>query len=458
MLLVAGCDTAPPDLVRVFDASPREVEHNDRLIVRGAGYPPGESGLLQLRGTLYRAASEPEESFSFESELTSESDERAVVVVDQRLIDAFTNTEDGPRHATFRGTATVSFAANVEGAPPIQGSGKIALDVYPGSVADMESSDELAQFYGAELGLGPDGVLVKSLLPNGRLAHAALEVGDQIVSFAGLSTLRPADLEPFAGQRSAEIEVLAEDADTSATPVASWVDTTGYRPLPARPFRWGLALLVPLALWLLLSHAGLSHTLLWLFGLWRSGKDREGSDARRPPKERLPLGFLPFLLTSVCFAVSEIDLIPTLGDLDLLLLYASVALLELAVAFLRGGRRERGFSVGRAILSLFGQVPLQLTLALAFLALVVERATLGLSSVHDTFSWQGGPWASPTSFLSCFVLLTLALGRSTRATPQVLAQASSLLLLGGVVLLFFGGRMRRAGSRRRLARGWPGSS
>lgn len=436
--LLAGCQTAPPELVHVFDAAPREVERNDTLIVRGSGYPPGEPGLLQFEGELFRAGTEPERAFSFEAEFSAETDERAVLVVDSRMIAAFTETEEGPRHATFRGTARVSFAPNLEGAPPIQGSGQVVLDVYPASDA-AAIDEELEQFYGAEFDLGHSGVQLASLLPDGRLGRAGLEAGDQIVSFCGLSTLRPSDLEPHAGQRGCELQVVPTEAGAPGAPFPAWIDTEGYRPLPARSFRWGLALLVPIALWLGLSQLHWMHTLLWLLGLWRRGKDREGADARRPEPERLPLGFVPFLITSAGFAAIELEPVPALRDLDLLFLFASVALLELATAFLRGGRRERGFSLGRGLLGLFGHVPLQLCLAFTFLAVVVERASLGLSSAHETLSWQGGPWASPTSFLSCLVLATLALGRSTRATPQLLAQSSSLLLLGSVVFLFFGG-------------------
>lgn len=439
VLALTSCRADPPDLVHVFDATPREVERNDSLVVRGSGYPPGETGLLELDGTLHRAGAEPDRSFSFTAELTSETDERAVVLVDDRMVAAFTQSEDGARHATFRGTATVAFPAGLEGAPPIQGKGAVVIDVYPTGASEDSRSDDLERFYGAEFGLGTAGIVVQALVPDGRLHRAAVEAGDQILSFEGLSALRPSDLEPFPGQRAAALQVRSAEAGEHATGVATWVDTEGYRPLPARPFRWGLALVIPTALWLCLSHAPFMHTLLWLLGLWSRGKDREGADARQARPERVPLGFVPFLATSACFAASDLELIPALGDLDLILLYASVALLEFAIAFLRGGRRAGGFSPWRGALALFAHLPLQLCVALAFLALAVERASLGLSNPHDTFSWQGGPWGSPTSFLVCFVLGTLAFGRSTRATPEVLSQSSSLLLLGGLVVLFFGG-------------------
>jgi hypothetical protein len=444
-----ACEPSPPPLLQVFDLKPKQVENNDTLLVRGAGYPPGETGVLEFEGVVHRTGSEPETRFRFETLAKSESDERVVVQVDPEFVQAFTQTEHGPRHATFRGRATVSFAPGIEGAPPIHGSGNLVLDVYP---EGAKETPELENFYGAQLRPGAVGLEVASLLPDGRLARAGAQMGDHIVTMDGLSVLGASDLEPHAGQRIARLGVTAPGALSTETPTLLTVEVEGFKPRPASDFRWALALVVPVALWLLVSQSRFAHALSWFLTLLVRREDRDGNPWVREQSERLPSGFAAFLSVSALFAAIRLNVSPALGDLSLALLYALIAMLELVGAFLSGGRSGRRWSPLRASAAVFRHLPLQLTLALTFLAIVLQRASLGLDS---RVTGPTGPWASPSELLACLVIAVLAFGRgeqtSSRDFASDLRRLSSLLLVGTLVGVFFGGALATSTETRAVA-------
>lgn len=451
LALLSGCEPRTPELLQLFDATPKQVEVHDSLVLRGAGFPPGEVGVVELYGVVHHSGTEAKARFSWDARVQSETEERAVLEVDEAMVSAFTQTDDGPRHATFRGQATLSFAPNLRGAPPIRGEANIVLDVFPpkDAMEGTPSSEEISEFYGAEFRRSPLGVEVTSVVAEGRLARAQVAAGDHVLSFDGLSALNPTDLEPRAGQARAVLELSQKTAHPSAAPTVLGVDVAGYRPQRARLWKWGLALLAPFSILLLLSHARFAHALGVLLS---SATTRAKASALRlleKPVENahVPDGFAAFLGVSVVFAAMQLDLLGGLSSVDLVVCYVAAASLELVGAFLGGGTRRSRWSLWKACGTTWRSLPLHLTLALALLSPVLEHGTLSLASPGHDAHWHIAAFASPGGFLACCVLVALGLGSREWAPHGVdqrgllpfMRSASALLIIGAAIAAFFGG-------------------
>jgi NADH:ubiquinone oxidoreductase subunit H len=461
LILLASCKPAAPELIDIFDLSPAQVETDDTVVLRGSGYPPGEAGVLELKGMVSRAGVD-DEPLKLSVAVRSETEERVVWNMAPKLVETFTSTEEGQRHATFRGTATLAFAPARQGAPPIHGSAAVVLDVFPPKAAAeaVLADRELLEFYGAELSRAGQGVKVTSVVPEGRLARAGVQATDVIVSFGGLRAHTPSDLLPKAGQREARIEILREPFSAGQAPAVLGVNVEGYRPQLARRWQWGLALLGALGALLILAQSRWAQALGFFKTRLVAARNTTHELQRRSEahkEERLPRGFSGFLAVSALFAAVKLDLLPRAKDLDLALLYFALATLDFVAAFLAAGVQRNRWSLWRALLGWVHCLPRQLALMLALLAVVLERGSLALPLDPRASSLKLQAFVSPCAFVAALTLLALALSQRFASRPDgsgtgrrvklsaaeravsALGGVSSLLLLATTQVLLFSG-------------------
>lgn len=308
-----------------------------------------------------------------------------------------------------------------------------------------------------------EGLLITSLRDNGKARESGLAPGDRVVQFDGLTVRGLSDLEPYPGQRRAQLSVLRGD---SRNPLVVEVDVAGYAPRSAQAWTIGLGLCSAIALLLLLSRGPAALALSWVLSLRARAKQLDHREVllgrASAQRARTPgRGIVPFLIVSVVWASLSLGLVRVPADLDLLLVLGLYAGGLLVVRLVGGGLGKRGWSLFRALKSVGRGL---LTVGLVLLLLVPAVVMSSSLSLVDLVERQAGyPWSfaafsNPSAYVVFGLLLSILVLQSLGVAPReprtaqhgtarhVLLQGLNnlelvhlLLLCGLITVLYLGG-------------------
>jgi NADH-quinone oxidoreductase subunit H len=203
---------AGPELVKVLDVTPREVEVGDHVTMVGEGFPAGRKAHVFFRGTLHRPGDRPVRDAEIPATGTVVGPDQVELAFDEATEARFCGAGDRAAHTTFEGDVVVAFAAAATGAPPITGSLRhVVFDVRPSAgPADVERDHEgqrVLSFLGIHATQGASGLFVESVDPGSRAEAAQIQGGDVLASFDGVRVATPADVIPPIGEREAAVGV-----------------------------------------------------------------------------------------------------------------------------------------------------------------------------------------------------------------------------------------------------------
>ncbi|UQA63631.1 NADH-quinone oxidoreductase subunit H [Polyangium aurulentum] len=208
--VLIGCNTNDnaPDLLRVVDVAPREVESGDRLEVLGTNLPTGEAkeATITLRGTLRRPGEAPLEGQTIVIDKARLSIDKVSATVTDGLVARMCGQGEDAMHTTFHGDVIVTLATQAPGALPVGGSVKdVTLDVRPMTPrrAVVEAREKEGTRVLAFLGItvAPEapttgGLVIGAVRPDSPAARVQIQPGDVITSFEGVMVSSPADVIP----------------------------------------------------------------------------------------------------------------------------------------------------------------------------------------------------------------------------------------------------------------------
>lgn len=297
--------------------------------------------------------------------------------------------------------------------------------------------------------LGERGLRVSKITSGRPAALAGLRDGDVIARWSNVRVHRLEDLEPFPGQRAAEVSVVRQGI---AGEFPLIVGVEGYRPASASGWWMGLVSIGALVITLILSRSTVSQWLLWLALVLNRGSEA----LAKPVDKSHAVG--PFLFVSLLFLALAVERRLFPSELDLVWVTMAASVLAALFALAAARRRQRFSLVSYAAL-LFRQLPVHLGWWTCVLVVVLEygRASVWELGVVQTLNPRSfGAFASPASFLVTLALL-LASGLLTLCSyapsgtvegpfwkrvnrvSRTLGDTAALLLGGVVLAVFLGG-------------------
>lgn len=234
LALVGGCQPrdAAPDLLRVLDVAPREIEVGDRLEVLGTNLPTGDAreATITLHGTLHRPGEAPIADQTIVVGKARLSTEHVSANVTEALIARVCGQGDDASHTTFRGDVTVTLDTRVNGALPVAGSVKnITLDVRPkaprravalGREADGKRTLDFLGLAVSEEVSTTSGLVISAVRPDSPAAQAKIVSGDVITTFDGVTVLSIADMIPSGNEREPILAVRRGANDLISAPIS----------------------------------------------------------------------------------------------------------------------------------------------------------------------------------------------------------------------------------------------
>jgi NADH-quinone oxidoreductase subunit H len=230
-----GClREASPQLVRVSDIAPREVEPGDRVAIVGEGFPPGREARVTFRGTLHRPGEKPETGVEIVATGVVAGAEQVELSFTETTQAMFCRAGDRAAHTTFEGDLEVAFAAATPGAAPVAGILRhVVFDVRPSaapSEAELQREGaRLLAWIGLEAVAAPSGLSVVAVAPGSRAEAAGIGPGDLLATFDGVRVATLGDAVPVTGEREATV-VLRRAEGTSEVTRTLAVD--GFRRAP----------------------------------------------------------------------------------------------------------------------------------------------------------------------------------------------------------------------------------
>ncbi|MBX3271289.1 MAG: hypothetical protein KF729_13570 [Sandaracinaceae bacterium] len=202
-LALAACDAREEAaLLEVAAVEPLRIEPDQRVRVRGSGFPAGREGVVRLEGQMHRPGAEP-------AEVQVELAARALGAdrVEARFTRAALRAVGG--RGTLHGRAVVSFDAAHGGARVVGRSAPLELDVAAGpaergrgELSRRSAGRALIDRLGLELGEESSSTrgLAIAVVRRGSLAErAGLIEGDRLVSAEGVHVHDVADVLPAPG-------------------------------------------------------------------------------------------------------------------------------------------------------------------------------------------------------------------------------------------------------------------
>ena len=221
LALVGGCQPrdSAPDLLRVLDVAPREIEVGDRLEVIGTNLPTGDAreATITLHGTLHRPGEPPIADQTIVLGKARLSTERVSANVTEALISRVCGQGDDASHTTFQGDVTVTLDTRVDGALPVAGSVKnITLDARPkaprrmvalGRQADGKRTLEFLGLAVSEEASTTSGLVIAAVRQDSPAAHAKILAGDVITNFDGVTVSSISDMIPSGSEREPMLTV-----------------------------------------------------------------------------------------------------------------------------------------------------------------------------------------------------------------------------------------------------------
>lgn len=454
---------AAPQLVRVADVTPREVELGDRVAIVGEGFPPGREARVTFRGTLHRPGERPEPSAEIVLSGVVAGPEQVEIAFGEATQALFCRAGDRAAHTTFDGDLEVAFASASPGASPVAGVLRhVVFDVRPSAApSDVDREREgqrLLSWVGLQVSTGSSGVLITRVDPASRAAAAGLSAGERIESFDDVRVASVADLLPSPGARQTSVVVRRPEGGAG---VVRTLAVDGFRRAPPGDLV-GAALVVLGALLVALLVGGptrpaLAIPLQRMVTRLRGGaRSALASAVREVLPPRGPVALVDAVVFGLLAAMPFGQYLVA-AQMDVGLLFVAAMAAATVAALLGSGASWRG---PRAAL----HVALQhVPAAVAVVAMVATTGSLRMQEIART---QGGwPWdwlafRSPGALLAFLLLLGSAriepdapdapagiaafLEDSPPARPRgtwlVVACRAHLLLVAGLVsTLFLGG-------------------
>lgn len=193
-------DTAP-QLVRVLEVTPREVELGEHITVIGDGFPAGQVARVTFRGVLYRPEGRTVRGAEIGVVGAVVGPNRLEIPFDDSTQALFAGAGDRAIHTTFEGDVEVAFAAAVPGAPPIAGVlSRVRVDVRPSHTASQQDREKegarALEWIGMQTTTGGSGLIINTVRPGSRAEAAGIAAGDIVTSFDGVRVASAADVLP----------------------------------------------------------------------------------------------------------------------------------------------------------------------------------------------------------------------------------------------------------------------
>ncbi len=229
-----GCQPsdAAPDLLRVVDVAPREIEVGDRLEVLGTNLPTGDAreATITLHGTLHRPGEAPITDQTIVVGKARLTTERVTANVSEAVITRLCGQSDDASHTTFRGEVIVKLETRVEGALPVAGSVKnVTLDARPkaprravamGREADGKRTLEFLGIGIAEDASTTNGLVIAAVRPDSPAAQAKIQPGDVLTSFDNVTVSAISDMIPSGSEREPVLSVRRGADEVISTPIS----------------------------------------------------------------------------------------------------------------------------------------------------------------------------------------------------------------------------------------------
>ena len=400
--LFLGCARESlPELIKLSDVVPREVEVGDKLEIQGEGLPQGRTARVTFRGDLHRPGEPKPERVTFSTEGEVASSDRVIVAYTQAMQNELCGAGTDAAHTTFEGSIEVAFPATMIAAPPVAATlAHASIDFrppLPATSAAMTEGERLATFAGFRLvdrEARGSGLGVASVDPGSRADRAGLRDGDEIESFNGVRVLSVADLAMVEGARAAELKVQrAGGTETLA------LDVEGFRPAPTADRFALLALLALFMTGVLLFASPASPRLLALARRVHAG----GSSILAAPiagwsKKTGVLSSSAILVVALMAVPCSVEAFPVRVDVPTI--FGAVALASILLALASGG-----FVYGlRAIVC-------QACMALTMAGVVVLTGSLRVADIAATETsapWSWNAFHGPAGIALAFVYLVAA--------------------------------------------------
>lgn len=487
---LAGCAAkrSGPELLRLVDVVPREVDLGDRLEVLGTNLPASEAreARVTFHGTLRRPGQAPLTDQTLVVERARVANDRVSMVLTDALEARFCGRGDDAVHTTFEGDVTVTIPSTI--GAPVHGTVKnVTLEVRAPTprravlAARVTEGERALAFMGIGVaGEAPaaGGLVVQSIRPASPAAKAELAPGDVIVRFEKAKVVTVADLTPSGETNEPLIEVKRGRAESVARPIS----ILGFHPsAPSDLLATGLILGVAAAI-ILLFMAPTAGIITWVerrvsarmqsrigpnragpqgFFVWIADGIKSLLKEDIIPRDADPALFrlapyLVFVGVSATFVVMPFGQSLIAADLDIGVLYLLAVTSLVTIGILTGGWASNNkWSLLGGIRSAAQIMSYEIPAAIAIACLVLMTGSLRL---QDLILAQGGtgaafyevggwPWywyvfKNPITFGLFFLYFTTALAEGNRA-PFDLPEAESELVAGysteysGMRYLFF---------------------
>lgn len=217
---------AQPQLLRVRELVPHEVEAGDRIAILGAGFPPGKLARVTFRGTLLRPGEYPQRGEEIVTYARIASPDRLELAFDEGTQSLFAGAGDQAIHTTFEGDVEVAFPAATPGAAPAFGVLDHAIvDVRPSegnAIRDREEEGlRVLAWIGIKAVARGQGFVVEAVKPGSRAQAAGIAEGALFTRFNGVRVASAADVVSPPGARAATIEARAEPSGIETSHVVA---------------------------------------------------------------------------------------------------------------------------------------------------------------------------------------------------------------------------------------------
>ena len=204
--------TEGPELLRVLELAPHDIEVGDRAILLGDGFPSGRSARIVFRGILHRPGQPVVHGAEILAKGNVVSPERIEIVFDDALERLFASTASGLAHTTFEGDVEVGFAASTAGAPPVSGIlVGTTLDVRPSIPANSAELSRDGAIVLAALGVHAtavgSGLLVDSVASESARRRRECPRATSSRDSMGYGLLQRLTSVPPPGEREARVQL-----------------------------------------------------------------------------------------------------------------------------------------------------------------------------------------------------------------------------------------------------------
>jgi NADH-quinone oxidoreductase subunit H len=474
-----GCQReASPELIRVIDLVPREVEAGDRVELVGASFPEGKNARVTFRGDLHRPGDKP-----LHAEIVAAGEASSAtqieITVTQALEEQFCGGADKATHTTFTGEVEVAFPAAVAGAPPVASTlHDVTLDLRPPTprraVLDARAKEgrNALAFLGITVGRDPasaGGLRVDALEKGSRGEQAGLMNGDVITSVDHVRIVSVGDAIPAETRGNAVFTVRRGSATQELT---REVKVDGLRMSPPADLIGAGIVLALAAVVLLLFMAPTAGIITWV-----ERRISARMQSRVGPNRAGPQGFFVWIADGIKSLLKE-DVIPTrsdhalfrmapylvfagvsatfvvmpfgqyliAADLDVGILYVVAATSLVTIGLLCGGWASNNkYSLLGGVRSAAQIVSYEVPGAIAIACIVVMTGSLKMQEIvraQGGWPWEWFVFKNPVTLALFCVYFTTTLAEGNRA-PFDLPEAESELVAGyateysGMRYLFF---------------------